>query len=104
MYELYNVNFNVNLKFFLRLFNCASFFEKRNFDNSEEISQSRKGPNLTLKMVAVGFFQKSGKSKYKYGVSKNLNTRPQFEGLTLNHNCIYVINPYRTNVENRVSS
>jgi len=32
MWEIFNANFNVNLKLFLRLFNCASVGEK-NFDN-----------------------------------------------------------------------
>jgi len=37
MLELFNVNFNVNLKlFFLRLLNCASVGEKKNFDNCQD--------------------------------------------------------------------
>jgi len=39
MQELLNVNFNANLKLFLRLSNCASF-GKKNFDNPYNTSLS----------------------------------------------------------------
>jgi len=36
MLELFNVNFNANLKLFLRISNCASVGEKKNFDNYQD--------------------------------------------------------------------
>jgi hypothetical protein len=35
MWELFNVNFNANLKLFIRISNCASVGEK-NFDNYQD--------------------------------------------------------------------
>jgi len=40
MWELFNVNFNANLKLFLRLSNCASVGEK-NFDNYQDARHVR---------------------------------------------------------------
>jgi hypothetical protein len=40
MWQPFNVNFNANLKLFLRLSNCASVGEK-NFDNCQDAAAAR---------------------------------------------------------------